>query len=112
MVKNSKKNETSQIGALDPELRALGMIETRGLVACIEAADAMAKAANISSLAALVAMALAPLVIWLIRPAPELILMQVIISLMLFWRHRSNIRDLLSGQEGKIVLNSDDKEPD
>jgi len=47
MVKNSKKNETSQIGALDPELRALGMIETRGLVACIEAADAMAKAANI-----------------------------------------------------------------
>jgi ethanolamine utilization protein EutM len=33
---------------LDPERRALGMIETRGLVACIEAADAMAKAANIA----------------------------------------------------------------
>ena len=48
MVKKNTKNETSQNSALDPELRALGMIETRGLVACIEAADAMAKAANIA----------------------------------------------------------------
>jgi ethanolamine utilization protein EutM len=48
MVKKSPKNETSRSGALDPELRALGMIETRGLVACIEAGDAMAKAANIA----------------------------------------------------------------
>ncbi len=31
----------------DPEMRALGMIETRGLVACIEAADAMVKAASL-----------------------------------------------------------------
>jgi ethanolamine utilization protein EutM len=31
-------------------MRALGMIETRGLVACIEAADAMAKAANVTLL--------------------------------------------------------------
>jgi ethanolamine utilization protein EutM len=35
---------------LDPGKRALGMIETRGLVACIEAADAMAKAANVKLL--------------------------------------------------------------
>ncbi len=35
---------------LNPGLRALGMIETRGLVACIEAADAMAKASNVSLL--------------------------------------------------------------
>lgn len=34
-------------GELGAESRALGMIETRGLVACIEAADAMAKAANV-----------------------------------------------------------------
>ena len=32
---------------MDPGTRALGMIETRGLVACIRAADAMVKAANI-----------------------------------------------------------------
>ena len=35
---------------LDPGLRALGMIETKGLVACIEAADAMAKASNVQLL--------------------------------------------------------------
>ena len=29
-------------------MKALGMIETRGLVAAIEAADAMVKAANVS----------------------------------------------------------------
>lgn len=32
---------------LDPGMRALGMIETKGLVPCIEAADAMMKAANV-----------------------------------------------------------------
>lgn len=49
MVKKRQENENSQNDrALDPEMRALGMIETRGLVACIEAADAMAKAANIA----------------------------------------------------------------
>lgn len=32
---------------LDPSMRALGMIETKGLVACIEAADGMVKAANV-----------------------------------------------------------------
>ena len=35
---------------LDPGMRALGMIETRGLVACIEAADAMTKASNVTLL--------------------------------------------------------------
>ena len=49
MVKKIAENQNSQaVGTLDPEMRALGMIETRGLVACIEAADAMAKAANIA----------------------------------------------------------------
>jgi len=49
MVKKRQENENSQNNrVLDPEMRALGMIETRGLVACIEAADAMAKAANIA----------------------------------------------------------------
>lgn len=32
---------------LDPSMRALGMIETKGLVASIEAADGMVKAANV-----------------------------------------------------------------
>ena len=62
----------------------------------------MAYVVNISSLAALAAMALAPLVVWLVWPAPELVIMQVLLSGILFWRHRSNIRDLLAGREGKI----------
>ena len=68
----------------------------------------MAKVMNISSLAALVSMALAPLIVWLvlpytaIGPSPELVGMQILLSLILFWRHRSNIRNLLSGAEGRI----------
>lgn len=34
--------------AVAPELIALGMVETKGLVGAIEAADAMVKAANVS----------------------------------------------------------------
>jgi glycerol-3-phosphate acyltransferase PlsY len=62
----------------------------------------MAKVANISSLAALISMLLAPLYIWLIWPAPELLGMQVLITLLLIWRHRSNIKNLLAGDEGRI----------
>ena len=39
-----------ELKGLDPGMRALGMIETKGLVACIEAADAMVKAASVSLL--------------------------------------------------------------
>jgi glycerol-3-phosphate acyltransferase PlsY len=68
----------------------------------------MAKVMNISSLAALTSMALAPLIVWLvlpytaIGPSPELVGMQVLLSLILFWRHRSNIHNLLTGAEGRI----------
>jgi glycerol-3-phosphate acyltransferase PlsY len=62
----------------------------------------MAKVMKISSLAALVSMALAPVFVWLVWPAPELIVMQLIMTLTLIWRHRSNIQKLLSGEEGKI----------
>ncbi len=63
----------------------------------------MAKVVNISSLSALVSMALAPLIVWLIWPAPELVAMQILVSLILFWRHRSNIRNLLQGKEERIA---------
>jgi len=62
----------------------------------------VAKVLKTSSLAALVCMALAPLVVWFFRPAPELIIAQTLISIILFWRHRSNIRNLLTGSEDKI----------
>ncbi len=63
----------------------------------------IAKVVNISSLSALVSMALAPLIVWLIWPERELVVMQILISVILFWRHRSNIRNLFQGAEGKIA---------
>jgi glycerol-3-phosphate acyltransferase PlsY len=62
----------------------------------------MAKVVKISSLSALVSMALAPLIIYWIWPADELILMQIIMSIILFWRHKSNIQRLISGEESLI----------
>lgn len=67
----------------------------------------MAYGLNISSLAALVSMALAPLIVWLFWPSPELVAMSVLMTLLLFWRHRSNIRNLLRGEEGAIRSDGD-----
>ena len=62
----------------------------------------MALLFRISSLSALTAMLLAPLLFWRLQPEMAFVYVTVIITVMLFWRHRSNIRDLLSGQEGRI----------
>jgi len=68
-----------------------------------------AKVLRISSASALVSMALAPLLVWLLWPlhAPNgtglLVAIQAIITVVLFWRHRSNIRNLLAGTEGHIA---------
>ncbi len=62
----------------------------------------MAKLFNISSLAALAAACLSPLYMWWLRPEMEFVIAAGIISVMLLWRHRSNIRNLLKGTEGKI----------
>ncbi len=62
----------------------------------------VAKVVNISSLSALISMALAPLIVWAVWPETELVVMQLIITIILFWRHRSNIRNLVQGAEGKI----------
>jgi glycerol-3-phosphate acyltransferase PlsY len=35
--------------------------------------------------------------------------MQVLISLILFWRHKSNIRNLLTGAEGRIGTGKPDR---
>ncbi len=67
----------------------------------------VAKVLKISSASALVSMAMAPIFVWLFWPEPALVGMQVLITLLLFHRHRSNIRNLLSGSEGKI--GADDK---
>ncbi len=62
----------------------------------------VAKVFKISSLSALIAAVLAPLYAWLLTPEPALIAMLSLLSLLLIWRHRSNIRNLLEGREGRI----------
>jgi acyl phosphate:glycerol-3-phosphate acyltransferase len=61
-----------------------------------------AKVLKISSVSALLSMALAPVFVWLLWPDPALIGMQLIITGLLFLRHRSNIRKLLRGEEDCI----------
>lgn len=62
----------------------------------------MAMVFNISSLAALTAACLAPVFVWYWEPNAAFITMAVVMSLVLIWRHRSNIKKLVKGSEGKI----------
>jgi glycerol-3-phosphate acyltransferase PlsY len=57
------------------------------------------KISKISSLSALIAAVLAPLYTWLIVGDVYLVGVFVIISIILLWRHKSNIRRLLAGEE-------------
>jgi acyl phosphate:glycerol-3-phosphate acyltransferase len=54
---------------------------------------------KISSLSALVSAALAPFYLWWFSGSTTLIVMGVFISILLIWRHRSNIKKLLEGTE-------------
>jgi len=62
----------------------------------------MAKIVKISSLSALVATALAPVYVWIWLDNIATIGATVVMTIILFWRHRSNIQNLLSGQEDTI----------
>ena len=55
-----------------------------------------------SSLAALVAAVGAPIYAMVLHLRPELVFAVAIMSLLLFWRHKGNIHNLLAGKEGKI----------
>ncbi len=63
----------------------------------------VAKVMKLSSLAALISQALAPVVFWLVWPSPVLVAMQTAMSALLIWRHRSNIQNLLAGTEGRFT---------
>ena len=54
---------------------------------------------KISSMSALVTAALAPFYFWWFSGSDALIVMSVFISILLIWRHRSNIQRILSGTE-------------
>lgn len=57
---------------------------------------------RISSLSALTAAALSPLFAWWLAPYPAFIIMMAAMVLLLIWRHRSNIRNILNGTEKRI----------
>ncbi|MCW8930978.1 MAG: glycerol-3-phosphate acyltransferase, partial [Gammaproteobacteria bacterium] len=54
---------------------------------------------KVSSMSALVSAALAPFFFWWLNGSNILIIMAVFISVLLIWRHRSNIKRLLEGTE-------------
>jgi len=58
---------------------------------------------KISSLSALVASCLAPIYMYFVVGENAYTLMALFMSVLLVYRHRSNIRDLLSGKEGKVT---------
>jgi len=67
----------------------------------------IAKVFKISSLSALIATALAPFYVLLIMGSNKpLIIATAVMTLILFWRHRSNIQNLFSGKEGRIGKSS------
>ncbi len=62
----------------------------------------MAYGVRISSLSALVATASAPLWVWLWTDSAVLAIATALMTALLYWRHRSNIRNLLAGKEESI----------
>lgn len=93
------KGVATALGAL------LGLQWTVGLLV-VGTWLAMAALFRISSLAALVAAAAAPIYMWWLRPEPPFIIASVFMTVLLYWRHRSNIRNLIDGTEGRIHLGS------
>jgi len=62
----------------------------------------IAKVFKISSLAALLAILVTPLYLWWLIPERSLIIAMLFMGALLFWRHRSNIHNLIAGTEGHI----------
>ncbi|MCW8956837.1 MAG: glycerol-3-phosphate 1-O-acyltransferase PlsY [Gammaproteobacteria bacterium] len=62
----------------------------------------MAFSFRYSSLAALVAALCAPMLVWQITDAQTITISSAMMTTLLYWRHRSNIRNLLTGREDKI----------
>jgi len=62
----------------------------------------IAKVFKISSLAALLSILVTPLYIWWLIPDTSIMIAMLLMGALLFWRHRSNIKNLMAGTEGEI----------
>jgi len=63
---------------------------------------AMAFATRISSLSALTAAVLTPVFMWWFTGSDVFVVLNLVVSAILIWRHRSNVRHILNGTEGRI----------
>jgi glycerol-3-phosphate acyltransferase PlsY len=59
-------------------------------------------ASKISSLSALVSALCAPLLLWQVTHSTELTMTLGLMTALLYWRHRSNVRNIIAGREHKI----------
>ena len=57
---------------------------------------------KISSLSALVSIFSTPFILWYFSRSPELSTATAVMSLLIFWRHKTNIKSLLDGKEARI----------
>ena len=64
----------------------------------------VAVASRYSSLSALVAAALGPVYVLLWKPGIPFLFAIIAMTALLYWRHSSNIRNLLAGTEGKFSV--------
>jgi glycerol-3-phosphate acyltransferase PlsY len=67
----------------------------------------IATAFRLSSLAALLAAAGAPIIAMALALPSEYVLSVMGMSLLLIWRHKSNIKNLLAGKENRIAQKGD-----
>lgn len=62
----------------------------------------IAKLFKFSSLAALCATTALPFIAYFLKLDQSIILLTAVVSIFVIWRHRSNIKNLISGKEGRI----------
>ena len=62
----------------------------------------MAAIVKISSLSALVSIFFTPFILWYFSQSVELTSAVAVMSILVFWRHKQNIKSLLQGSENKI----------
>ena len=74
---------------------------------CVVTWLAVAALTRISSLSGLISMLLAPAFVFWLTVSVALGLAAIIMSVFIYWRHRSNIRALLSGRESHIGQRDD-----
>ena len=83
----------------------LGVLLGWHWAACVAAALTwliVARVGKVSSPAGLSAFLLAPLYVWFSTGSTELIGATVVLTIVTYWRHRSNISKLLAGTESRI----------